>query len=177
MLTRIKFEDNYIKNIDITTMPFIPNRFYDKLVKLVAKEGEERVEMINNSAYHTQRSYIKNEKINEFKYPVVYTVNSENKPIFYYSNTNKNGHFGIPKVIWSNGRISSIGSYIDFKGKVGLTQFAYAIVDAPENLPSIKKAFDCIELRNLMEASAVGLLTVNQKVLSLFRKDFWKDFL
>jgi hypothetical protein len=175
--TNVRFEDGSKQPLDLTEMSFIPNHSYDKLVKLIAKPGEQKVEMINNSAYHTQRSYIKNEKINEFKYPVVYTVNSENKPIFYYSNTNKNGHFGIPKVIWSNGRISSIGSYIDFKGKVGLTQFAYAIVDAPENLPSIKKAFDCIELRNLMEASAVGLLTVNQKVLSLFRKDFWKDFL
>ena len=133
--------------------------------------------MYSRSDYGTDKKNTNSEKTSEFKYPCVYTVNSQSEPTFYYSNTNQNGHFGIPKFIWSNGRISSIGSYIDETGEYGLTQFSYAIVDEPKNLPLIKKAFDSIEFRNLMESCAVGQLTVNHKIISLFRKDFWKEFI
>jgi hypothetical protein len=82
----------------------------------------------------------------------------------------------VSKLIWSNGRISSIGSYVDENGKYGLTQFSYAIVDEKKNLPEIKKAFDSKEFRYLMELCAVGQLTVNYKIISIFKKDFWKEF-
>jgi len=63
------------------------------------------------------------------------------------------------------------------KGDYGLTQFAYAIVDKPENLPKLKEAFDSKEFRNLMELCAVGQLTVNHKIISIFKKEFWKLFI
>ena len=84
----------------------------------------------------------------------------------------KKSHFNIPKFIWGNGCISSIGSYIDDKGEYGLTQFAYAIIDKPSNLPKIKKIFDDKLFRNLMGLCAVGQLTINYKV----KKIFWKLF-
>ena len=79
--------------------------------------------------------------------------------------------------MWSNGRIKSIGSVIDKEGKYGLTQFAYAIVDKEENLENIKKAFDSNNFRRLMEYCAVCQLTVNYKIIALFKKDFWKEFI
>jgi len=81
------------------------------------------------------------------------------------------------KVIWSNGRIKSIGSCIDYDGEYGLTQFAYAIVDEKDKLEYIKKAFDSKRFRKLMELCAVGQLTINYKIIKLFRKDFWKEFI
>jgi len=108
-----------------------------------------------------------------YKYPCVYTINSKSEITYYYS-SEKKSHFGIPKFIWSNGRISSIGSYVDNKGEFGLTQFAYAIVDKPENLQKIKNIFDSKLFRNLMELCAVGQLTINYKIISEFKKDFWK---
>jgi hypothetical protein len=114
---------------------------------------------------------------NEFTHPVVYTVDYLSQPTFFYSSTNQNGHFGQPKVIWSNGRISSIGNYIDATGEFGLTQFAYAIVDEVENLENIKRALDSKKFKNLMELCAVGQLTVNHKVVGMFKKDFWKEFI
>jgi hypothetical protein len=112
----------------------------------------------------------------EYKYPSVYTVNSKSQPSFLYS-SKQHGHFGVPKFIWSNGRISSIGSYIDINGDYGLSEYSYAIVDEPENLPKIKEVFDSKEFRNLMELCAVGKGSVNYKVISIFKKDFWKVFL
>jgi hypothetical protein len=174
--TIIKFQDGTTNTINVNGLEFIPNGEYKKIMSMIATNGEESVDGINNSQYHTQNSSMSKIKTEEFKYPCVYTVNSKSEPSFFYS-SKQHGQFGVPKLIWSNGRISSIGSYVDINGDYGLTQFAYAIVDKPENLQKIKEVFDSKEFRNLMELCAVGQLTVNYKVISLFKKDFWKEFL
>ena len=176
--TMVRFQDGQVKNMVLDNMDFIPNGGIDLLNTLLAKEGEETVEMIHSySDYETRKSWMSKTQTNEFTHPVVYTVDYLSQPTFYYSSTNQKGHFGKPKVIWSNGRISSIGNYIDETGEFGLTQFAYAIVDEVENLENIKKALDSKKFKNLMELCAVGQLTVNHKVVAKFKKDFWREFI
>jgi hypothetical protein len=116
-------------------------------------------------------------KNDEYKYPCVYTINSKSELKLFYSNKNNGIGINKKKLIWSNGRIKSIGSFIDKDGIYGLTQFAYAIVDEEENLENIKKAFDSYNFRRLMEYCAVCQLTVNYKIIGLFKKDFWKEFI
>jgi len=176
--TTVRFQDGQVKKLHLNEMEFIPNGGIDLLNSLLAKEDEETVEMIHSySDYETRKSWMSKTQTNEFTHPVVYTVDYLSQPTFYYSSTNQKGHFGKPKVIWSNGRISSIGNYIDETGEFGLTQFAYAIVDEVENLSNIKRALDSKKFKNLMELCAVGQLTVNHKVVAKFRKDFWVEFL
>ena len=112
----------------------------------------------------------------DFQYPCAYTTMKQTTK-FWFSNTNKNGHFNIPKLIWGNGRVKSVGSYLDIKGECGLTQFTYAIVDEPNNLTQIKQAFDSDEFRELMRLCSVGDMSINRKVIATFRKDFYKQFL
>jgi len=150
---------------------------FDEIKSLVADKDENRVNLLYSaSLYHHQKKWMSKNQDDEFIYPCVYTVNSKSEPTFYYSSI-QHGHFGIPKLIWSNGRITSVGSYIDDHGDYGLTQFAYAIVDEPYLLPLIKKAFDSKNFREIMGACAVGQLSINHKVISLFKKDFWKYFI
>ena len=176
--TLVRFQDGEMKKLLLGDMEFIPNGGIDLLNSLLAKEGEEKVTVLHSfSNYETRKSWVSKTQNDEFIYPCVYTVNYLSQPTFYYSSTNENGHFGIPKVIWSNGRISSVGSYIDDTGEFGLTQFSYAIVDEVENLPFIKRTLDSLKFKKLMELCAVGQLTINHKVISTFRKDFWKDFI
>ena len=175
--TIIKFQDGTTNTINVNGLEFIPNGEYEKIMSMIAKNGEENVDVIHDySLYETRKSWMSKTKTEEYKYPCVYTVNSKSEITYYYS-SKQHGHFGVPKFIWSNGRISSIGSYVDINGDYGLTQFAYAIVDKPENLPKIKEVFDSKDFRNLMELCAVGQLTVNYKVIKIFKKDFWKVFL
>jgi hypothetical protein len=175
--TIIKFQDGTTNTINVNGLEFIPNGEYEKIMSMIAKNGEENVNVIyERSLYGTDKKHMSKTKTEEYKYPCVYTVNSKSEPSFFYSSI-KHGQFGVPKFIWSNGRISSIGSYVDINGDYGLTQFAYAIVDKPENLPKIKEVFDSKDFRNLMELCAVGQLTVNYKVIKIFKKDFWKVFL
>ncbi|MFM7855068.1 MAG: hypothetical protein ACKO96_24870, partial [Flammeovirgaceae bacterium] len=119
------------------------------------------------------KNHTSDKKNKQFQFPVVYTITSENVPTLKWSSKNDLGHFDVPKLIWSNGRISSVGSLLDCEGKYGLTQFAYAITDTPKHLKQIKKAFDSKEFRDLMYACSVGQLSINYKIISTFRKDFW----
>ena len=176
--TTVRFQDGQVKQLVLDELEFIPNGGIDLLSILFAKEGEKTVEMIHSySDYETRKKWMSKTQTDDYIYPIVYTVDYLSQPTFYYSSTNQKGHFGKPKVIWSNGRISSIGNYVDETGEYGLTQFAYAIVDDVENLSNIKKALDSKKFKDLMELCAVGQLTVNHKVVSKFRKDFWREFI
>ena len=177
-ITKIKCQDGKIERLNISKMEFIPSGMFNEFKKLLAKPGEEKVEVLySRSDYGTDKKNMSKIKTDEFKYPVVYRVRKDDSVDFWYSNTNENGHFGISKLIWSDGRVKSVGSYIDDKGKYALNQFQFAIVDKTENLPNIKKAFDSKQFRALMENCAVSNLCINRKAISLFRKDFWVDFL
>ena len=156
---------------------FIPNDSFVEIYSLVANESDEKVEIINNSSYHHQRPHLNKEQVNNFIFPCIYTVKSGDVPTFYYSNINNKGHFNIPKLIWSNFRISSAGSLVDLNGQYGMTEFSSGLVDKPNNLPKIKKAFDTKRFRDLMEDCAVSDMSINRKVIGTFRKDFYKQFL
>lgn len=175
--TLVKFQDGLEETIDLNKVKFIPNSAFGSIISLLAKDGEERVEILySSSEYETRLETSSKTKTSKFKYPIVYTVANKDKLNLWWS-SEKKGHFGIPKVIWSNGRIVSIGTIVDIDGKYGLTQFAYGIIDDPDNLNNIKKALDNPKFREIMEQCSVGELGINRKALALFRKDFWKEFI
>ena len=175
--TEIKFDDCKTLNINIRELEFIPNGNYNLVKKLLAKKEDEKCEVLYSSSfYETRKEFMSKDESNEYKYPCVYTINSRNEIKHRYSSKNR-GHIGSKKLMFSNGRIKTIGSVIDYEGKYGLTQFAYAIVDKEENLENIKKAFDSYNFRILMEYCAVCRNSVNYKIIALFKKDFWKEFI
>jgi hypothetical protein len=175
--TKIKCQDGTIERVDISKMEFIPNGMYNAIQNLIAKKGEEKVKLLADSSYHTQRlEQMSKEQTEEFKYACAYTVMKKGTK-FWYSNTNTKGHFGQPKLIWGNGEIDFIGSLIDINGDYGLTQFAYAIVDNPNNLSRMKTVFDSKEFKAIMNMCTIGKFSMNNKVVALFRRNFWVDFL
>jgi hypothetical protein len=181
-ITTVKFEDGSTLKVNLCDILFIPNHSYNQIKNFIAKSNEPRVEILHSySAYfcrgknHESKNHVAEEKTSTYKYPVVYTVNIGEELSLKYSSINSNGHFGIPKIILMPA--TGTGIYIDVEGKYGLTQFVFAIVDEPKNLPLIKKALESEKFVNLMTACSVGLNGLNHKVLSTFRKDFWKDFL
>jgi hypothetical protein len=174
--TIIKGQDGKLVEMDIANMPFIPNGMFEEVKKLIANNGEERVEIINNSAYHTQRPHMSKEKIGDFKYPCVYSISKEGIPTFWYSSTNERGHFGKSKVIFAGGRISSANYLVDKSGEYAMTQFASGIVDVPSNLDNIAAAMRTENFKRVMEMCAVGVLGISKDVMKTFRKDFWKQF-
>ena len=110
---------------------------------------------------------------NDFKYPVVYSINKENKLSLCYSNTNENGHFGKSKFIFSNGA----GFYCDINGDYGLTQWSYCIYDEKDKLELIEQAFRSKKFIKIKEAIHLDSSSYNIKVMKMFKKDFYKDFI
>ena len=181
MFTKIKCMDGTTQRVDISKMEFIPNGMYKEFEKLVAKNNEEKVNMLySRSAYgNYKKEQMSKIQTIEHIYPCIYLTYKDGSYKLFYSNTREKGHFGIPKVIWSNGGAST--PIIDENGEFGVMNFACSIIDDVKNLPFIQKAMLTPEFMKLMSFSdgitGVGRHRYNFKAISLFRKDFWKEFL
>ena len=166
------YDNEYIKNL--YNWKFIPSGCFDEYEKILCKDNDENVEVLHDySSYETRKKWISKEKTGKFLYPVCYTITISNGITNYYSSKRKK-HFDIPKVLWSNG----LGTYpiIDKNGEYGLTQFSYAIIDKEENLENIKKALNSNLFINIMKCVKFTNNKYNHKVIKLFKKDFWKEF-
>lgn len=177
--TDIVFVDGTTSQYNISHLEFIPDSDFQEIIKLFAKDNEPKVTILADSKYHTQsrtqEGSLSKEQTEKFKFPCVYTTVKNGDVNFWWSSVN-NGHFGIPKVIWSNGY--STVPIVDLHGDFGLTQFSYAIVDDPLVLPSIQKAMESERFKKIMRPNDDGCThKYNRKVIALFRKDFWKDFI
>ena len=160
----------------------IPTDKISLFQRLKAKENEKKVELMFDSSYHTQKNeLIQKESCSKFKHPVVYTITEKEGIKFWYSNTKNNGHFDIPKLILKKGALSTI---LDLEGEYGMTQFACAIIDTPENLIKIQKVIGS-KKTSLMQVSFTGSGDINAfvdnkgnmfKFIKEFRKDWWKEF-
>jgi hypothetical protein len=160
----------------LDNVEYVPNGEIDLFTKIIAKDNEEKVELIySRSAYGTDKKHVSNLNDNTFIYPCVYTTTKDGSINLKYSDTNGNGHFGVPKVIWSNGVQSSL--IMDSEGQYGLTQFSYGITDTEENLNHIYEAMNSERFIKLMKFADGKQHKYKYKVISTFRKDFWKEFI
>ena len=165
-------------------MEFISNGMFDEVQSLIAKEGEERVEVLySRSAYGHDKKHMNKIETNIFKYPCADNINSKSEiGNVYYSDTNENGHFGIPKLIFGT---FGTNSFIDENGEFGMSDNCRAFVDTIENLKLIKEALgsEDFKLINKMlnvrgnNHKTLHFISINYKVIKLFRKDFYKDFI
>lgn len=161
--------------MELKDIKFIPNSNFEKILSLVANTDSERVNLLfDRSSYGNDKPNMSSEKDENFKYPCVYTITKKDGINLRYSNEDK-GHFGVSKVIWSNG----LGTYpvIDKEGKYGVMNFGAAIIDDIENLENIKKALESESFLNLMKSIKFKNDIYDYRVLSTFRKDFWKEFI
>jgi hypothetical protein len=158
--------------LDLNNWDFIPSGNFNQFKLLLSKNKTNLIDLLrDSSSYHTQKKWIINKKT---IYPCIYSITQKDGCKFKYSKEKK-GHFGIPKVIWSNGA----GTYpiIDENGKYGLTEFAYAIIDDKQNLEKIKEAMINKKFINLMKYLAFKEDNkYNYKIIALFKKDFYKYF-
>jgi hypothetical protein len=137
----------------------------------------EKVEVLYSCAYHAQQDHVSKKQDDVYQYPCTRNIGEANNITkTYWSTTNEKGHFGVPKLIF--GRFG-YGIYVDATGEYGMTQDCYGIVDNPENLEDIKQAMQSEAFKDIIEACNAGGLgeNYNHKVISLFRKDFYKDFI
>jgi hypothetical protein len=167
--TIIKDEDGKINNINLLEWDFIPNMMFDEIKSLI-KFSEKTDVWRYRTLYSTEnKKLVSKIKDDDFKFPLVYTINKKNEITFRYTNDNTKGQFGKTKFIFSNGA----GFHSDFNGELGLTEWAYCIYDKPENLQKIEKAFRNKNFNKIKSAIQLDSSTYNIKIMKLFRKDFY----
>ena len=171
--TKIKTQKKELISIDLRLWDFIPNYNFELLQSII--NSNDKIEIIESrSAYGHDKKWVSKIKNDIFKYPVVYSVNRDNKITSHFSSTDKNGHFGKSKVIFGSG---ATGFIIDGTGEYGLTQWAVGIVDDIENLENIKNALCSSKFKDVILSSSVSKAEINRKILQYFKKDFWKEFI
>ena len=173
--TEIKDEKGKKIKIDLTKFTFLPNYDIQTVKKILATKKEKTVDILfSTSKYETRKKWVSDKKSNKFKYPLIHSTTK--KGIRYlYSNTNKNGFFGIPKVIFGDSGINK-SSIIDMNGKYGMTQHAMAISDTKSNLPKIKKALDSDQFEEVLNACSWSNFQIDWRLFTYLKKDFWKYF-
>lgn len=178
ILTNIIDIDNEEYFLNLKEVEFIPSCKLNEVYSLVAKNGEEKVNLIHSySFYDHRKKYLSKCMDDVYNLPCIYSIKSPDKgniPVFLYSNINK-GHFGEKKVIWASG---ATGIIIDSKGEYGMCEFTQGIVDDVDNLENIKTALlnDYFIKYIMGHRNSLGN-KYNNKIISTFRKDFWKEFI
>ena len=178
-ITEIFDEHKNDIRICIKDWDFLPNSNFEMIESLISNDPENRAVIHGDSTFHTQsklESLLCEEKKGKFVHPCVYSIPKNGPVRFFYANKRieTKGHFGTPKVIFGSDGVGDI--ICDHDGEYGLTQFAIGVIDAPENLDQIRIALKSERFRNLMKSVCVGKAQYNRRVMKLFRKDFWKDF-
>jgi hypothetical protein len=176
--TNIVDKNGKLCEVMLSDLTCIPNCMIEKVVSMIAKGKEKPVEILHSfSAYESRKDWISQEKSNVFKYPIVYSTPIE-KPTIWWSSTNRNGHFGVSKIILNPCR--PIGYVIDANGEYGMSQFCVGIVGDQKYLDmvaSVLKNQKTNGFAEFMESCHFTDKIFNKDIIGTFRKDFWKEFL
>jgi hypothetical protein len=169
--TKIKGQDGEIVLENLNKWDFIPNAMFKEIKSIIAKDNEEKIDIVHSySAYETRKKWVSKVEKDGFINPIVYSTKKGDIPILWWSSKNDNGHFGVPKVILSNG----VGIVIDRDGEYGLTEWARGIAEKPENLDALKDYLESDKFDRLRSSIQIDSSNFNIKVACKFKKDFWK---
>lgn len=176
--TLVKGQDGIEKEIQIEKGKFLPNGMFDFIFSLMAINANDRLNVVYDNSCHTQKDSMSKIESKDFKYPCLYAVNVDGIPTFWYSKNPIPSKISVPKLVFSGGFTSIYAKkyFLDETGEYGLTQFSRGIIDSKENLQNIEKAMASPRFKEIMWMCILGKGEINAKVFSLFRKDFWKEF-
>ncbi len=109
-----------------------------------------------------------------YKYRVFHSI-TKSKISYKYSKTNDRDSFGVSKVIFAdNGCMSVI---IDMEGEYGTSEhILYVKVESIEEAQLLKKAIESEQFKDFIQSITLSNYQIDYKILSLLKKDFWKEF-
>jgi hypothetical protein len=173
-ITIIKNEKGIIETINLKNTYFCPN-FQIKYILEKLIDNKNHLEVQRNCNYHsTKKNTTKNTENKTYKYPVIHSI-TKNDIKYKYSNDNSKDSFGIPKLIFSDN--NSFNIIVDKKGMYGTTEHMLYIEIEDNNYTHIKNAMESNKFKELINATILSNYQLDYKILSLLKKDFWKEFL
>jgi hydrogenase maturation factor len=173
--TKVVDESGVIKDIDLSLLNWLPNSNIDDVIKILAKNDDERCPILQSmSAYEPRKKWMSCTNDEDFKYPCIHST-PKSGPRFMYSKVNDKGHFGISKVIFGESGINV--PIIDMSGTYGMTHGAMAIkvVDIDECM-NVFKALQSSSFHKIIQSSIFSSYRIDWNIFREFKKDFWKEF-
>ena len=175
--TKIIDEKQDEHNVDLSQWPWLPNYAFEEIKKIITKKNKDDNIIFSYSDYETRKDWISEIQNDEFQYPCIHSSPKLAEIRFYYSKTNKNGHFGIPKVIF--GDANYLVPIVDIEGKYGMTQHAMAIpIQTQEEATGVASVIGSQTFRSsVLLACRWSNYQIDWRMFKYFKKDFWKEFL
>ncbi len=171
--TIIKCEDGIIEEENLLEWDYIPNMMFNELKDLCNSNIKLDIWRYRSTYSTENKKLVSKVENDDYKYPLIYTINKANDISYRYTNNNTLGHFNKSKFIFSNGA----GFICDNAGEYGLTEWAYCIYDIKENLELIEKCFRSNKFNKIKRAIQLDSSTYNIKVMKYFKKEFYKEFI
>lgn len=165
--------DNKIE-LDVTKWYFIPNYEFDNIKKIMTTE-EDGVNILYNTIYHTQKSHIKSNPSEKYKYPIIHSINKDGL-VFWYTDDKTKGHFGVPKVLLNmNEKQYPVN---DYDGKYGMSHITFGIpITSKKQGDDIIRAINSDEFKKIIKATKWGAFQTDWRMFKYFKPDFYKYFL
>jgi len=160
-------------SIKIGDLKFIPNYNIKEIISIINK-SDKQLDIIMDGVYGSTKT--KEIETPKFKYKVIKSIIKGGKLQFRYSDSNKHGHFDIPKVIVNCGRYPY--PYNDYKGEYGMTQNLFGIpIKSKKEGDLIVEAINSDKFQEIIKATKWTGYGIDSKLFKYFKPDFYKQFL
>ena len=158
--------------INLTKLDWLPNNDFDKIMKALAKNDNERMNILFTYEFEPRKPHMSETKNSIHKYPCVHST-PESGITLRYSSKKNDSLMKTKKVIAG---LSSFGSaFYDSEGKYCMTQNAFAIVDTEKAMKKIADFLRSDKMKELKSALSWGNY-FEWRVFLYFKKDFYKYF-
>lgn len=175
--TVILDENNETNNINLEYYEWLPNCDFKIIDKLMAKNNEEKLNILNNFNYsRLKKDIVSLKKDKEYKYELIY-LTPKNGIRYMYSKINNKGHFGVSKVII--GETGMDNAINDWEGKYGMTQDSFGIIiNSKEEGEKILRVIKSDEFKKIIKiACSWSNFRIDWRLFINFKKDFYKYFI
>ena len=167
------------EELNLSDWDFLPNYNFDNIKQILKKENgntNDGIKILYNSTlYERRKPYVKEEKTERYKYPIVHSINKKGI-IFSYTDEKSKGHFGTSKVILGLGRNQYPVN--DYDGKYGMSLLTFGIqITSKKQGDDIVKAVNSNEFKEIIKATKWSVFQTDWRMFKYFNPDFYKYFL
>jgi hypothetical protein len=168
-------EKKIVSNIDLIKWPWLPNSNFNTISSILAKDDDEKCQVIHDSFYSTNLKHISRKKSTKYPHRIFLSKLKDGTIREIYSSKNL-GHIGISKVI-CNGE-EFIRPINDYDGIYGMNAHPFGIVISSKNEGNkIVAALDSEKFGEIIKSTKWSNFQISYKMFKYFKKDFWKEFI
>jgi hypothetical protein len=170
-------EEGIENEIDLQTIPFLPNKNIIEIMKMISCNSEENIEVLKPGG-DPRGDYINNNyDDNNYKYTLIHSTPLSGVKYKYCNVIKKGDHIGVKKIIFGETGINK-NIILDIEGIYGCTSSSYGLkINNIEDFENIKKTLLNEKFQLLIESCSWGNYRIDWRLFTHFKKDFWKEFI